>query len=72
MQEEFWPGNYKHTATSGKEHGDDIAIAIFPEVHYGVLSSLALAAPYPQGVFSQCLSQLSGKEHPDTSACGDV
>ena len=57
MQEEFWPGNYKHTATSGKEHGDDIAIAIFPEVHYGVLSSLALAAPCPQGYsINACLS----------------
>ena len=42
---------------SGKEHGDDIAIAIFPEVHYGINSSLHWLLLVPKGQFlNACLS----------------
>ena len=61
MQEELWPGNWMRAGASGTEHGDDIAIAIFPEVHYGVLSSLALAAPCPQGYSLNACLRCQGK-----------
>jgi len=42
---------------SGKEHGDDMVIAIFPEVHYGIHSLLHWLPLVPKGQFlNACLS----------------